>query len=65
VRAWRTKERKRSQLSSRRDETRKREANLVVDLDVGNSNDGVLELVVLVGIGGSLHHGESSVVELV
>jgi len=51
--------------SSLRREERRRGTNLVVDLDVGNSNDGVLELVVLVGVGGPLHHRESSVVELV
>ena len=40
-------------------------SDLVVNLDVGNLDDNLLELVVVPRIGGALHHGESGVVELV
>jgi hypothetical protein len=38
---------------------------LVVDLDVGDLDDDLLELVVVPSIGSSFHHGKSGVVELV
>lgn len=39
--------------------------SLVVDLDVGDLDDDLLELIVLPRVGGSLHHREGSVVEFV
>lgn len=44
---------------------RRLRTNLVVDLNVGDLDDDLLELVMLPSVGGTLHHRESSVVELV